>query len=671
MAKIFSDLTAMDSHGNGTSPEQSPINKHSDVRVKHQVSTESAVLQLQDQNASPARMAATRKSRTRNWPARSDPHQKYPSLARHMAKVGDMIHQIGQGMDSGRNLLAIFEDCDEEPRLAYNVRCRNGRSKIIWPKFKSVKEIDMPIGTTLKQICHYFPLHVWGDGMRIFIAEGWTAEQIWREIPVEARNSGAANRPWNYLQQAMGREADKMYEESGGEKRVLVKRKRPETENDENDEQGELSSAKRPAIRKDHLPTFENSPIGISEFDFSPLYDEGCEDAASSSSKHSLDFYATPSFQARDDFVHNGADPQLYKGATFVDQYGSPQKRQRVHRSNSAFLDYYSQDSALTPSQHEQYSPHPAYIQSPQMMSFASPRFSQIQMPSPYASKSYAQHANQFSSPEHRTTQDISGQLMYSPHSSKPLATSRTHPSTAMLYDPVRGQFTGSSNIPIAENAFPGTQGHAVSLVHPQQQLRFRVGKVTNASSPAMSSKRTVASADISDGHAYEDCFSNAASRGYAHPELRDRNQQKAVNTFSSAPGIGGAIVDCSSSSVQSGQALCSYPDSFPLQISGGFVQSKTGFLGCDNVGPLEQVVHDSEGFDSFSNVLHQEVDHSWIEQDDVVDDMVGSLDVHQMKLPELGTNLNSTCIAAPMPLKTWTSFLDSEIDSSHTIPET
>ena len=186
------------------------------------------------------KLAATRKSRTRNWPERSDSPEIIPSLVFYKSQHGDRITEIEPGSDSGRNLTAIFLDCDDEPRLKFNVRCKNGRSKQLWPLFRSVKEVDLPVGTTLKQVCNFFPLHVWGDGIRLFMAEGWTAEQIWNEIPLEARNSGAATRPWNYLQQAMGREADKMFEENGNLKRVPIKRKREDVLEHETDFQNQL-----------------------------------------------------------------------------------------------------------------------------------------------------------------------------------------------------------------------------------------------------------------------------------------------------------------------------------------------------------------------------------------------------------------------------------------------
>ena len=199
------------------------------------MSPEAPDLIAEDKSISPSHrpMAATRKSRTRHWPQPSDDHEVLPSLALRKNELGDDAYEIQTCMNSGRNLLAIFEDCDPTPRLKYNIRVKNGRSEKVWKRFKGVSEVNVPVGMTLEQMCRYYPLHVWGDGIRIFMAESWTAQMIYEALPKESRNDGARTRPWNYLQQAMGREADKMFEEETKGKRIINKRKREDAEDDE------------------------------------------------------------------------------------------------------------------------------------------------------------------------------------------------------------------------------------------------------------------------------------------------------------------------------------------------------------------------------------------------------------------------------------------------------
>jgi len=175
--------------------------------------------------------AATRKARTRLWPDHSDDPIHYPSLAQRKLELKGFVAEIVPGRDSGRNMMAIFDDIDTTPRTRFTIHCKKGRSKEHWPHYHSVEDVDIPIGTTLKHMCQYYPLHCWADGLRIFMAEGWTAEQMWKQLPPDARCDQARERPWNYLQQAMGREADIIYVEAGNNKRVPTKRKRDDTDN--------------------------------------------------------------------------------------------------------------------------------------------------------------------------------------------------------------------------------------------------------------------------------------------------------------------------------------------------------------------------------------------------------------------------------------------------------
>jgi hypothetical protein len=170
-------------------------------------------------------IAGSRKARTRWWPPQSDPHKVYLSFQQHRAEVGDRIITLGQGQDSGRNRLAIFQDIDNTPRLAYNIRVE-GRTGTQWEGYRSPRKVFLPVGASLSEILAHYPNHVWNDGLRLFMAEGWQAEKMWNILPTDARNDGANTRKWNYLQQALGREADKVGQEQFGEKRVPDKRRK-------------------------------------------------------------------------------------------------------------------------------------------------------------------------------------------------------------------------------------------------------------------------------------------------------------------------------------------------------------------------------------------------------------------------------------------------------------
>lgn len=167
--------------------------------------------------------ASSRASQSRWWPRQSDPHVVYPSIQQRRGELKDNTIELGTGEESGRNRLAIFQDVDEIPRLAFNIRLR-GQGRVHWQGYPSPQGTCLPVGLSLAEILAMYPNHVWNDGLRIFMAEGWQAERMWSGLPADARNAGASTRQWNYLQQALGREADKIVKETTGRKRVPVRR---------------------------------------------------------------------------------------------------------------------------------------------------------------------------------------------------------------------------------------------------------------------------------------------------------------------------------------------------------------------------------------------------------------------------------------------------------------
>lgn len=185
----------------------------------------------------PGTKAGSRQARTRWWPRQSDAHIVLPSLQQHKVQLGDNKIVLGKGENSGRNKLAIFSDTDDTPRLASNIQLE-GRRNTQWQGYPSPQYVFLPVGLSLAEVLAHYPNHVWNDGLRLFMAEGWIAEKMWHGLPTDARNTGASTRQWNYLQQALGREADKIAKEMTGRKRVPEKRPKkdePDTDEDEDD----------------------------------------------------------------------------------------------------------------------------------------------------------------------------------------------------------------------------------------------------------------------------------------------------------------------------------------------------------------------------------------------------------------------------------------------------
>jgi len=176
--------------------------------------------------------SAPRISRSRPKVPRSDPHVRLSSSSSQRSRSP---RTIGKGMNGGRNLLALF-DYENEPRTRYVLMVERGRKGREANNAYPASTDALPLGLTLDEVCQRYPNHVWGTMLRVFESEGWEAEKIWSALPEDCRHDTSKVRPWNYLQQAMGRETDKMVHEETGQRRVPLRRKK-ESE-DEGDEEG-------------------------------------------------------------------------------------------------------------------------------------------------------------------------------------------------------------------------------------------------------------------------------------------------------------------------------------------------------------------------------------------------------------------------------------------------
>lgn len=132
---------------------------------------------------------------------------------------------LGSGYNSGRNRLAIFTSGNvDTPRTTFPIRVERGRfGRAADARYPSADQI-LPGGLSLPEICAQYPNHVWGSMMRVFLAEEWHAERIWNALPQDVRHHTTRARPWNYIQQAIGREIDRMFFEVTGCRRVPVPR---------------------------------------------------------------------------------------------------------------------------------------------------------------------------------------------------------------------------------------------------------------------------------------------------------------------------------------------------------------------------------------------------------------------------------------------------------------
>ena len=203
------------------------------------------------------RSGIPRAPRHRDAIAVSDPPARVPE---HYEFQPQQPRRLTQGRaESGRNLMALFGD-DEEPRMKYPMTIERGRKGQYYSNKHTSWDEPLPSGLTLKQVCNDYPNHVWGSGLRIFMRENWDAERIYRELPTGCKPDGAEQRKWNYLQQAMGREDDRMAQEDGNprepQKKTPEKHKgsRRADDSDHGDDEGDWepgsSGSKRRRMRR-------------------------------------------------------------------------------------------------------------------------------------------------------------------------------------------------------------------------------------------------------------------------------------------------------------------------------------------------------------------------------------------------------------------------------------
>ncbi|RVX70996.1 hypothetical protein B0A52_06154 [Exophiala mesophila] len=149
--------------------------------------------------------------------------------------------RIPLGAGSGSDLMALFGD-ETEPRTKWPLivdRARVGKS--VYPNYPAGDTV-LPAHLTLDEIAKRYANHVWGQMLRVFVAEGWDAPRIYNALPQDARAKRQKGRPWNFLQHGIGREQDHIYFEVTGHKRQPRKKAEAQvdgTKEDEGQEEGD------------------------------------------------------------------------------------------------------------------------------------------------------------------------------------------------------------------------------------------------------------------------------------------------------------------------------------------------------------------------------------------------------------------------------------------------
>ncbi|OAP55869.1 hypothetical protein AYL99_10021 [Fonsecaea erecta] len=227
------------------SPQQTGLQTNSPPRTTLQASplppTPPSQTRPQAKNPSRTRQQGTttssRAPRSRPTVPRSDPHQDVPADFQFPTAAT----RIGSGLNSGRNLLVIRQGTSQ-PVTRVPLIIERGRNDRHRGGHYPHQDTPLPAGLTLEQIIRSYPRHAWGTMLRVFLAEGWPADRIWRLMPEDMRNTKSAARPWNYIQAAMGREIDRMAFEDTGVHRVPPKRERTSKDNDSGEDQSDAEA---------------------------------------------------------------------------------------------------------------------------------------------------------------------------------------------------------------------------------------------------------------------------------------------------------------------------------------------------------------------------------------------------------------------------------------------
>ena len=175
--------------------------------------------------------ASNRASRTIVWADRTETVRQLANMQEWMQAQHGIIYVVNKGMRSNRGLVGVFQDDEEQAeRVLYNLQIQRGnvQSKKVSVKYPDPKSVIIPAGTTLVKVVQEYPLHVNGDGLRLFMSDSWDPVRIWdlSPEPWKARIVSRNGRPWNSIQKQMQRETELMAFEDMGVKRVVPKKRR-------------------------------------------------------------------------------------------------------------------------------------------------------------------------------------------------------------------------------------------------------------------------------------------------------------------------------------------------------------------------------------------------------------------------------------------------------------
>lgn len=186
-------------------------------------------------------------------PLSNSPLERFPENHPFPSTVV-VLKDLADRWYSGCNHFAHYGDESESDtkysqRLKYPVKIERGRrpqrsevsTGFSWEHPEPTD--TLPAGLSLLELMNNYPNHCWGEGLRLLMAEGVTAEELYNNIPEQARHTVATTRQHNYLQHAYSRELGRMVADEAGVKRQPIKR--GQTLINDDDDQGEPGPKKQ------------------------------------------------------------------------------------------------------------------------------------------------------------------------------------------------------------------------------------------------------------------------------------------------------------------------------------------------------------------------------------------------------------------------------------------
>ena len=168
-------------------------------------------------------------------------------------------YKIGKGLKSGKGYLGYLDPSRPDTAVTNRPLKIDGK-KLSKPfaKYPAPEQI-IPAGLSLGDICSMYPNHVWGQTLRIFAAEDLNGTQVHAMLPHDFlvnQKKALQGRKANYMEHAIGRQADAAMVEDGFARRMYMnkskgRKRKQNIDNEEDDDDEDATMDDEDAVDAD------------------------------------------------------------------------------------------------------------------------------------------------------------------------------------------------------------------------------------------------------------------------------------------------------------------------------------------------------------------------------------------------------------------------------------